>query len=238
MTRIQTVFLTACFLQIFAQPCRANESAADAAYEKGMDLAKNNQWQDAQLVLENGSKLHPQDTRFLEELAGIAFHERDYPKAGRLMQRVAEKEPSNTYANDFLGTVYLLEGNLEGALQYWNRIGKPEIVQVIVDPRPEVDSVLLDHAMVFAPAERLELRELQESEARIRMLDVFRKVRFELRPNQDAATFDLILRPVEKKNSLRSWLAFVGTALQAIFDQTVPARPFTIWAVRRGACIR
>jgi len=33
-------------------------------------------------------------------------------------------DSSSVYGNEFLATLYLMEGNLDAALKYWNRVGK------------------------------------------------------------------------------------------------------------------
>ena len=43
--------------------------------------------------------------------------------------------PDDSYIPEFLGTIYLLEGNLEAALKYWNRLEKPRLTAVEVAPR-------------------------------------------------------------------------------------------------------
>ena len=60
--------------------------------------------------------------------------------------------PRDSYGNDFLGTVYFLQGNIEAALKYWNRVGKPHIAEVRTAPAPQVNAALLDRALAFAPA--------------------------------------------------------------------------------------
>ena len=46
------------------------------------------------------------------------------------LHRALQLDPKDEYANEFLATVYFLEGNLEAALKYWNRVGKPQIAEV------------------------------------------------------------------------------------------------------------
>src|SRR5207302_4381670 len=75
-----------------------------------------------------------------------------------ILHRALELAPSDSYANDFLGTVYFLQGNLDAALKYWNRVGKPQIAEIRAEPTPRLDSVLLDRAFAFSPASRSEER--------------------------------------------------------------------------------
>ena len=62
--------------------------------------------------------LQPGDTRFPLELAGVAFQQKLYPAVARHLLQALQLDPTDSYGNDFLGTVYFLQGNLEAALKY------------------------------------------------------------------------------------------------------------------------
>src|SRR6266850_6240820 len=103
---------------------------ADLHYYEGSALAHLDRWEDAERVLRAGSRLAPGDKRFPIELGGVAFKQKRLPAAAAWLHWGLRIDPTDTYANDFLGTVYFLEGNLEAALKYWNSIGKPQIESV------------------------------------------------------------------------------------------------------------
>ena len=44
---------------------------------------------------------------------------------GKTLRRALRLAPRDDYTNNFLATIYFLEGNLDAALKYWNRSGKP-----------------------------------------------------------------------------------------------------------------
>ncbi len=94
-------------------------------------------------------------------------------EAARHLRRALRLDPTDSYGNDFLGTVYFLQGNIEAALKYWNRVGKPQIVEVRSQPTPQVNAALLDRALAFAPASVLRLPDLLTTEVRIRGLEIF-----------------------------------------------------------------
>lgn len=64
------------------------------------------------------------DDAGLEE-ASVAFRRQDYATAARLARAHVARQPGDALGHDLLGTIFYLEGNLEAALLYWNRIGKP-----------------------------------------------------------------------------------------------------------------
>lgn len=153
---------------------------ADQDYYYGMALAHLGRWHAAREALEAGRRLAPGDVRFPVELAGVAFNGKEYPLAARRLRQALRIDPKDEYANNFLGTVFFLEGNLIAALKYWNRVGKPEIDAVQYEPVPKVSPVLLDRAFEFSPASTLLLPEFLSTKARIRGLGVFPEYQLEL----------------------------------------------------------
>ncbi len=172
------------------------ERTADLDFYYGSALAHLGRLLEAQNALHDGQRLAPADSRFPTELAGIAFQKKNYARAARHLRRSIKLAPTDTYANDFLGTVYFLENNQLAALKYWNRVGKPNIAQVLLEPTPRLSPSLLDHAFVFAPASTLSSRQLLDSETRVHGLGVFAPFHFDLRalPN---GRFNVALRNQE-----------------------------------------
>ncbi len=144
----------------------------------------------------HGSRLAPEDKRFFIELAGVAYRQKKQGEAIAFLRRALRIDPQDEYANDFLATLYFLQGNLEAAVQYWNRVGKPRISQVRTTPAPHVRPVLLDHAFAFAPASTLKLEELRASDARLQSLEVFPSYRIDLVAQPDG-TFDAVFHAQE-----------------------------------------
>src|SRR5579872_705017 len=146
---------------------------ANLDFYYGSALAHLGRLADAEKALADGQRLAPRDPRFPTELAGIAFQQKRYPRAAQLLRRALRLDPRDSYSNNFLGTVYFLEGNQQASLKFWNRIGKPRIAAVRQEPTPHILPALLDHAFSFAPASTLTLEQLLDSETRIRALGIF-----------------------------------------------------------------
>src|SRR5437764_1490258 len=158
----------------------AHPRSADLDFYYGTALAKLGRWQEAHDAFESGARLQPQDNRFPLELAGVEFKQKHYPQAALYLRHALRLDPHDSYGNDFLGTVYFLEGNLEAALKYWNRVDKPRIAEVHADPVPHLDPVLLDRAFAFAPASTMRLHELWLSHSRVHGLGIFPSYSFDL----------------------------------------------------------
>jgi tetratricopeptide (TPR) repeat protein len=171
----------------------APRDSADLDYYYGMALAHLERWDEARQALLKGEQLAPRDKRFPIELAGVAFKRKKTAEARRYLHRALRLDSADVYANDFAATLYFLDGNVEAALKYWNRAGKPEIAEVRSEPALRVRPALLDHAFAFAPASLLTLDQLLATEARVQMLEIFPSYRFDLNARDDGK-FNMVFR--------------------------------------------
>jgi tetratricopeptide (TPR) repeat protein len=183
--------------------------SADMNFYYGTALARLERWPEAEAAFEAGFRVAPNDPRFPIEMAGSAFRQKHYSQATRRLRQAVRLAPDDHYANDFLGTVYFLEGNLDASLKYWNRVGKPQVVEVHEDPLPHLSPVLLDRAFAFSPANTLELSELRSTQVRVRGLGMFPRYQFDLRARDDNK-FDVLFRAQERNG-------FGSTKWEAMF---------------------
>jgi tetratricopeptide (TPR) repeat protein len=172
------------------------QRSADLDYYFGIALAQLGRLQEARNALQAGCRLAPTDPRFPVELAGIAFKQKKYPHTIHFLRRAIRLTRDDVYANDFLGTTYFLEGNLEAALKYWNRAGKPVIAGVREDPVTRISPALLDHAFAFSPAATLSAQQFLSSQQRVRALGIFPQFHFDLDARSDGK-FDVVFRAHE-----------------------------------------
>jgi tetratricopeptide (TPR) repeat protein len=173
------------------------ERSADLNYYYGTALARIERWDDARKAFLTGLNQQPGDKRFSLELAGVAFKQKNYADATSYLRRALQLDPTDPYANDFLASIYFLQGNLEAALKYWNLVSKPQIEKVRIDAALKVNPVLLDHAFALAPATALTLSELYATRSRIDGLKIFTNYRFDLEARADGK-FDAVLRARER----------------------------------------
>jgi tetratricopeptide (TPR) repeat protein len=171
--------------------------SADLNFYYGTALARLERWHEADAAFQSGLRLAPYDPRFLIELAGVAFKQRRYSQAAGRLRQALKLSPDDSYANDFLGTIYFLQANLDGSLKYWNRVGKPQVAELRLDPPPNVSPVLLDRAFAFSPAGMLQRSEFHATDARIRSLGIFPHYQFDLRAREDDQ-FDISFRNQER----------------------------------------
>jgi hypothetical protein len=160
---------------------------ADLELDRGLALAELGRFNEAERTFEAGHAGHPQDARFLEEMAGIAYRDKRFAPAKKDLRRVLSLSPNDAYASNFLASIYFLEGNLEAALKYWNRVEKPKLSDLTYDPKPELDPLILDRAFKFSPGAVWTRIEYLTTNAQLDQLNLFPHMFYELQAQRDGA---------------------------------------------------
>ncbi len=191
--------------------------SADQEYALGLAFAGEGRWPEARAAMLRGEKLNPRDKRFPTELAGIALKQKNQQESLRWIRRALSLDPADTYANDFAGTLYFLQGNLDAAVLYWNKAEKPKVANVRQSSNLRVRPALLDHAFAYAPASMLKLNELRATHARLNALDIYPSYQIELEARDDGS-FDSVFHAQERNG-------FGNSTLEALL-QTFRGLPF------------
>ena len=158
------------------------EQSADLDFVAGLALARLERWSDARDAFEVGHRKAPNDPRFLKELAGVAYKQKNLRSAKKYLHAALKLSPEDAYAREFLGTIYFLENNLEAALKYWNGVEKPRLRVVNFSPEPVLQDKLLARAVAFNAPQVLNRDALLATQARLGNLGVFPQRRVELAP--------------------------------------------------------
>lgn len=224
-SQIKTLFDQQRWADVIRQVEQSPDRDPDIDYFYGSALAQLGRWEDARHAFVEGLHMARQDKRFPIELGGVAFKQKRYRQAARWLHRGLRLDPTDGYVTDFLATIYFLQGNLEAALKYWNRVGKPEIQDVKVQPGLRIDPALLDRAFALAPATVLTSPDLLTSRARVDGLNVFPSYRFQLVAREDG-NFDLGFRAHELDGfGPNKWVALLS-AFRGLPYETVYAEYF------------
>jgi tetratricopeptide (TPR) repeat protein len=195
----------------------------DVNFDYGLALAHLQQWPQARAALIAGSRQCPRQKRFPIELAGIAFERKLYPEAASWLQHGLKLDPADNYANNFAGSVYLLMGNLNAALKYWNRVDKPYVADLRFDPQLHVQRLILDRSFVFSPAAVLHLNDLAATEARLHGLGIFPAYNIALSARPDG-NFDVDFNAIERDGFGSSRMqALVSTFAGAAYETIYPS---------------
>jgi hypothetical protein len=197
LERIKNLYADKNWQEVAREAQGPPDQSPDFDYYAGMAFSHLERWKEARDSFSNGARKSPTDPRFLTERAGAEYKLSDYRSTKADLRRALRLAPSDSYALEFLGTIYLLEGNLEAALKYWNRLEKPRLATVSVIPAAMTDKTLLDRAVTFAPPAVLDRDSLLKTDARLDNLDVFPRRRTELAPASDD-TYNASLKLTER----------------------------------------
>jgi len=163
----------------------------------GLALARLEKWDEAKLAFETGFRKTPGDSRFLVELAGIAYKQKDFRIAKIHLHAALRLNSRDSYSSEFLATIYFLEGNLEAALKYWNPLDKPRLRSVAFTPSLKLKESLRDRAVTFNGPQVLTAKALVATQARLDNLGIFSTRRLELSP-VDSGNYDATLHLAER----------------------------------------
>ncbi len=200
------------------------ELAADLEFYRAMSLAQLQRWDEAEKAFEAGRSRFPRDSRFAVELAGLAYRRKDYAKAKRELRSGLAIAPGDDYSNDFLGSIYFQEDNLEAALKYWNRAGKPKLDDLSFDPQPKLRALILDRAFAFSAGQVWTREQYLKTRAQLDALELFPRPKFELVAKPDSS-FDLDIHAGERNGwGFSSWdarLSFLrGLPYQTVYPES------------------
>jgi tetratricopeptide (TPR) repeat protein len=173
------------------------DQSAELDFLRGLASARLGKWDESKLSFEAGARKSPLDSRFPVELAGIAYKQKDFRLAKKNLQTALRLNPADAYANEFLATIYFLEGNLEAALKYWNRVQKPRLRNVAFAPSLQLNEELRNRTLDFNAPQVLTDTALLTTKSRLDNLEVFSRRRVELTP-ADSGSQDVTLHLAEK----------------------------------------
>lgn len=197
-----------------------SSQSPDLDFVEGLALARLERWNEAAAAFEEGRRKSPHDSRFLVELAGVAYKQKNFSAAKRDLRTALQITPKDDYSRDFLGTIYFLEGNLEAALKYWNSVGKPRLHHVTADPTPNLQPRLFTSAVAFNAPQILTADVLAATEARFDNLGVFPGYRIELAP-APSGDYDATLHLAERNGWGDSKLEGIASFLSGLPYDTV-----------------
>jgi hypothetical protein len=171
----------------------APDSSADDLLRRALSLASSGRLEEAEKVLLEGKAAFTHDARFSVELAGISWRRKHTRRAKDYLRQGLRLDPSDAYAIEFLGSLYLLDGNVHAALKYWNRIRKPVLGAVLFEPKPPLNSDWVERLPAVSTGQSLTGTRLTQTEQNLRRLRIFSEPRFEITPSP-ANEYRLIVR--------------------------------------------
>jgi tetratricopeptide (TPR) repeat protein len=213
--------------EVAAAAERLSSRSADVNFDLGMAFAHLQQWDHARTALLAGRRQCPHQKRFPIELAGVAFQQKRYPDAALWIEKGLRLDPKDQYANDFAGTVFLLMDNLDAALNYWNRIQRPKLDALQIDPQLRVERLLLERAFVFSPQAEMKRADMLSSEARLEAMGVFPAYSIKLDARPDG-NFEAQFHAIERNGFGNGWLQSAVSIFSGLPYKTVYPSYFNI----------
>ena len=213
--------------EVLAAAEKISSRSAEVNFEFGMALAHLERLDEARSVLLAGWRECPKQKRFPIELAGVAFQRKNYPEAARWIEKGLRLDPHDEYANDFAGTVFLLLGNLDAALKFWNHIQKPQIEAVRLDPQLRVQRLLVERAFVFSPQALMQRADFESSEARLDGMGIFPAYSIKLDALPDGK-FDADFHALERDGFGSGWLQSLVSVFSGLPYETIYPSYFNI----------
>lgn len=201
---------------------------ADQEYLLGLSLARLENLDEAEEAFRAGRRKAPADSRFPLGLAGLEFKRGRLSRAEAWLNEARRKGAGADYLNEFLGTIYYLRENLEAALKYWNRLGRPEITALQYESVQPVDPVLFDRFFTFSRNEILTLKELRATQRRIEAARIFSRIRFQLEPAGER-TFELRFLSSPRAGVNHGKRAALFTMLKELPFETVRVDLYNPW---------
>lgn len=199
------------FLLVSASCAQTPHGTADLELKRGLSLAQAGKLEEAKTTLLRARRSYPLDPRFPLELAGVAYRQSNPAQAKRLLMLALRLDPNSEYGNSFLASMFLLDGNLPAALKYWNRLNKPLLQNVLLQPVPALHPLLRDRALWVSGGQVLSARRLEMTMSNLDRLNVFSTYQFALAPvGKDR--YDLTFRSLSKRLPARRWMELLPLA--------------------------
>jgi len=226
-TELHRLYASQKWDEVVAAAEQSRSRSADDQFELGMALGHLLRWAEASAALLAGERACPGEKRFPIELAGVAFQQKRYPEAAKWIEKGLRLDPRDEYANEFAGTVFLLMDNRDAALKYWNRIQKPQIEALQIDPSLRVQRLLLERAFVFSPQAVMRREDLLSSEARLDAMKIFPAYSIRLNA-REGGKFDVQFHAMERNGFGNGWLQSVVGVFSGLPYETVYPSYFNI----------
>jgi hypothetical protein len=118
-------------------------------------------------------------------------------------------------------------GNMDAALKHWNRIQKPQINALNIDPQINLQRLLLERAFVFSPQAEMRRQDFKASEARLNGLGVFPAYNIRLNARQDGK-FDAEFHAIERDGFGNGWLQSLVSVFSGLPYDTIYPSYFNI----------
>ncbi len=154
----------------------------DSLVSEGVRKARRGADAEAAGLLSAAASLCPTDAAPVRELAGLRYRAKDYRAASFLAQRALVLEPNDKYTWRLLASSRYLTGDIEGALDAWNRLSEPKADLTRVDGLHRIRYEAVADQANLDPDYLLTWNEYRRAERRLHELPAASDARLRLVP--------------------------------------------------------
>jgi len=184
----------------------ARNPVPDAYLYLGIAYTAMKEYQKAEDILKEGNQRYPKDARFPNQLADFYLTNNDREAAKAELERTLVIDPNNNYASDLLATINMSGGEVQAALQSWNKSGRPVINDILHNYYLTFGLWVVRDAVAFHPAGVLRYDEWKTTESRLLETENFANVGLEVEPTRVPDQYNAIVRTTAKRNSWSDFL--------------------------------
>ena len=166
-------------------PSATDTSPCRALVAHSVTLARSGLIEEAERGLLTAQTLCPSGSTVGLELGGVRFLQRRYEEAERLAAEALEASPRDETAWDLLATSRYLRGDLLGALEAWNHIGRPRTDVVRIEGVERLDHPVIVKRTGLEPRAPITPSDFARAERRLGELPTIKGVALNFFPRAD-----------------------------------------------------
>jgi hypothetical protein len=198
----------------------AIRTACDVRLDEAIARIRERGFDDADAALGDVRAQCPDAAGPLRELAGVRFAQRRWRDAETLSAQAVALDAQDAYAWEVLASSRFVQDDLTGALDAWNRIGKPRVDLVNITGLQRARYELVAASLGLTPNTILTAEGFGRAARRLSELPDRTSARIAFRPADDGfATVDVVI--AERELHPRGALAWGGATAKALVDRQV-----------------
>jgi len=172
----------------------------------------------ADAIFDGARRQCPQSPGPLRELAGVRFAQQRWRDAASLAAEALKLDGHDEYTWDVLASSRFMQDDTAGALEAWNRIGKPRIDAVHIEGLTRTRYSLITDALSLSTGSLLTPDKLLRARRRLDELPDASTTRLDYRPQPDGfAGIDVAL--VEESARPRGAIEWASRSVRTIVDR-------------------
>ena len=168
--------------QLFSRLVDLDKNNARAQYYLALSRSQQGRLEEARTGFEQVLRIDPgnADARF--EIAGIYIKTREYSVARSWAKRGLQLSPRDEYGLDLAGTASFLMDDKIQALRYWNRLNRPHLTEIQINPADFKTRQRIAEEIHLVPGDLLSAHEIDAARWRIRQHRYVRAVNLQPLP--------------------------------------------------------